>query len=84
MAFTSNTYHHIEKRVDYLKKVKGGLKSSGRVVILDFKKSHDKKAHFGPPQSMRFPVKTVVSELKQAISVNEDAFADHYLVIATK
>jgi ubiquinone/menaquinone biosynthesis C-methylase UbiE len=88
MAFTSNTYHHIENRVEYLKKVKAGLKSSGRVVILDFKKSNDKKAHFGPPQSMRLPVETVVSELKQAgfdkVSVNVDDFADHYLVIATK
>jgi hypothetical protein len=74
--------------VDYLKKVKAGLKSSGRVVILDFKKSNDKKAHFCPPQSMRLPLDMVVSELKQAgfdkISVNEDDFADHYLVIATK
>lgn len=88
MAFTSNTYHHIENRVEYLKKVKAGLKPSGRVVILDFKKSHDKKAHFGPPQSMRLAAETVGSELKQAgfdnISVNESDFADHYLVIATK
>lgn len=88
MAFTSNTYHHIENRVDYLRKVKAGLKSSGRVVILDFKKSNDKKAHFGPPQNMRVSLETVVSELRQAgfdkISVNEDDFADHYLVIATK
>ena len=87
LAFTSNTYHHIENRVDYLKKVKAGLKSSGRVVILDFKKSNDGKAHFGPPQSMRVALETVVSELKQAglekISVNENDFADHYLVIAT-
>jgi 2-polyprenyl-3-methyl-5-hydroxy-6-metoxy-1,4-benzoquinol methylase len=88
MAFTSNTYHHIENRVEYLKKVREGLKSSGRIVILDFKKSGDNKAHFGPPQDMRLPMELVVSELKQAgfdkISVNEDDFTDHYLVIATK
>lgn len=88
MAFTSNTYHHIENRVDYFKKVKAGLKSAGRVVVLDFKKHDDKKAHFGPPQSMRVTVETVVSELQQAgflnISVNVEDFEDHYLVIATK
>ena len=88
MAFTSNTYHHIGSRVEYLKKVRAGLKPSGRVVVLDFKKSHDKKSHFGPPQSMRLAVETVVFELKQAgfenIQVNIKDFIDHYLVIATK
>lgn len=88
MAFTSNTYHHIENRVDYLKKVKAGLKSSGRVVILDFKKNHEKKVHFGPPQNMRVSLETVVSELKEAgfdkMSVHGDDFVDHYLVIAFK
>ncbi len=88
MAFTSNTYHHIENRVSYLKKIKAGLKSLGRVVILDFKKSDYKKTNFGPPQNMRVSLETVISELKQAgfdkISVNEDDFVDHYLVIATK
>ncbi len=88
MAFTSNTYHHIENRVSYLKKVKAGLRLAGRVVILDFKKNSDSKTHFGPPQSMRLSVDTVVSELKQAgfdkISVYRGDFVDHYLVIATK
>lgn len=88
MAFTSNTYHHIENRVEYLKKVKAGLKLNGRVVILDFKKGHEQKPHFGPPQSMRLSVEQVHAELKQAgfdkISVNESDFVAHYLVIATK
>jgi hypothetical protein len=30
IAFTSNTYHHIENRVEYLKKVKSGLKKLDR------------------------------------------------------
>jgi ubiquinone/menaquinone biosynthesis C-methylase UbiE len=88
LAFTSNTYHHIENRVEYLKKVMAGLKSSGRIVIIDFKKSESKITDFGPPQSMRLAVETVVSELRQAglekVNVNLDDFTDHYLVIATK
>lgn len=88
MAFTSNTYHHFENRVEYLKKVKAGLNPSGRFVILDFKKGKDKVAHFGPPQRMRVPAETVVAELRQAgfkkVTVNESDFTDHYLVIATK
>ncbi|HJZ23755.1 MAG TPA: hypothetical protein VJ201_04815, partial [Candidatus Babeliales bacterium] len=33
-----NTYHHIEDRVNYLKKLTGALKSNGRIVIVDFYK----------------------------------------------
>lgn len=88
LAFISNTYHHIENRVDYLKKVTAGLKTKGRVVIFDFKKYKDKKIHLGPPQCMRLALETVVFELKQAgldkIIVHENDFLDHYLVIATK
>jgi ubiquinone/menaquinone biosynthesis C-methylase UbiE len=88
MAFTSNTYHHIENRVDYLKKVGAGLKASGRLVILDFKAIPEGKSKFGPPQSMRLSAETVIAELQKAgfekISVNEKHFSEHYMVIATK
>lgn len=87
MAFTSNTYHHIQNRVEYLKKVKLGLKKNGRVVIFDFKKNSHKEAHFGPPQKMRVALEIVEDELKKAgfgkIVVNNNDFQDHYLVIAT-
>jgi len=38
VIFICNTYHHIEDRVNYLKKLTGALKSNGRIVIVDFYK----------------------------------------------
>jgi cyclopropane fatty-acyl-phospholipid synthase-like methyltransferase len=33
LAFTCNTYHHIDNRVEYFKKVLSGLKDNGKLVI---------------------------------------------------
>ena len=38
VIFICNTYHHIEDRVNYLKKLTGALKPNGRIVIVDFYK----------------------------------------------
>lgn len=45
VVFLSNTYHHIENRMDYFKNVSKGLKPGGRVVIVDF---YDKPLPVGP------------------------------------
>ncbi len=86
MAFTSNTYHHIDHRVSYLKKVRAGLKNAGRFVVFDFKKEGDGKS--GPPLAMRISVAQVIKELKEAgfsqITTHEKEFEQHYLIIATK
>jgi SAM-dependent methyltransferase len=86
VAFTANTYHHIEHRVSYLRKIRAGLKASGRFVVFDFKKEGDGKA--GPPVAMRVDMVQVINELIEAgftqISSNAKEFEHHYLVIATK
>lgn len=86
MAFTSNTYHHIDQRVSYLKKVRAGLKTAGRFVVFDFKKEGDAKS--GPPLAMRIDKTQVISELKEAgfshITTHNEEFEQHYLIIATK
>ena len=38
VIFICNTYHHIENRVSYLKKLSKALKPNGRIVIVDFYK----------------------------------------------
>lgn len=40
-----DTYHHIENRVDYLKRLSKSLKANGRVVVIDF---HKKPLPVGP------------------------------------
>lgn len=58
-----DTYHHIQKRVSYLKGLKKYLSPGGSIVIIDFKKG---KLPFGPPDKMKLAPKSVQSEFKQA------------------
>jgi SAM-dependent methyltransferase len=58
-----DTFHHIENRIDYLKKLKGALNKRGLLVIIDFKKQ---KPPPGPPVELRLAPEEVESELKSA------------------
>ena len=58
-----NTYHHIENRSEYFKKVKTGLKDDGRLVVIDFQKI---ELPVGPPLEMKLSPSEVESELDLA------------------
>jgi ubiquinone/menaquinone biosynthesis C-methylase UbiE len=58
-----NTFHHIEDRVNYLKRVKRGMKSGGSIYIIDFKK---KSLPHGPPPAMKLKGGEIYSELVEA------------------
>jgi ubiquinone/menaquinone biosynthesis C-methylase UbiE len=63
VVFMCNTYHHIEQRVDYLRRLSKSLKPDGRVVIVDFYK----KPYPGtPPVEHKIAAKTVIEEFWQA------------------
>jgi ubiquinone/menaquinone biosynthesis C-methylase UbiE len=64
VVFICDTYHHIEDREVYMRKVKKGLKSNGRVVIVDFYKREGSPV--GPPLPMRVSEDTVQKELQTA------------------
>jgi SAM-dependent methyltransferase len=85
IAFTSNTYHHFNDRIIYLKKILNGLKKNGRLVIVDF--NPDAEDSFGPPHKMRISISVLVTEVHKAgfkkIQIDSD-FKYHYLLIATK
>lgn len=87
-AFTSNTYHHIDNRNEYLKKVNAGLKSRGQFVVLDYRPGTGSSKTQGPPEAMRIPAPTVVNELVIAgfdhIRVIIQDFPQHYLIIGQK
>jgi SAM-dependent methyltransferase len=87
-AFSSNTYHHLDERASYLKKVKDGLKENGKIVVLDFKRPVKVKKMIGPPIDMRVPSSQVVEELKAAgfddLKVYENDFDHQYLIIGSK
>ena len=63
VVFLCNTYHHIEDRVDYFRKVAASLKPGGRLVIVDFYK---KDLPYGPPPEHKLARNVVVEELQQA------------------
>jgi ubiquinone/menaquinone biosynthesis C-methylase UbiE len=78
-----DTFHHIEDRIEYLKKLKTGLGKTGLLVIIDFKKQ---KPPPGPPIELRLAPEQVESELKSAgfalISTDRDLLSYQYVIKA--
>jgi arsenite methyltransferase len=64
LAFICNTYHHLEDRAVYLRKLRKALKPGGRLVIVDFYKKAG--IPVGPPLPMRLGEETVEKELQAA------------------
>lgn len=85
VAFTSNTYHHIDNRVPYLKKINEGLKVGGKFVVVDFKKNEDVA---GPPLQMRIAPSIVVQEILDAgfteVQIFDAVLPRQYIVIGTR
>ena len=83
MVLIVDTYHHIEGRIDYFKKLKRCLSQDGVLVIIDFKKM---KTPPGPPIEMRVAEDQVESELKSAgftiVSADENLLPYQYIVKA--
>jgi cyclopropane fatty-acyl-phospholipid synthase-like methyltransferase len=57
-----NTYHHIEARPAYFKKLLGSLKAGGRLVIIDF----TPESSMGPPVEAKLAPHVVQAELETA------------------
>jgi len=64
IAFICDTYHHLEDREVYMRKIRKALKPTGRVVIVDFYRRDG--IPVGPPMSMRLSEETVQTELQAA------------------
>lgn len=62
VAFTCNTWHHIDGRDAYLAKLKASLAPGARFVIVDF---HE-EAPMGPPREMKLSRQSVVDEVTRA------------------
>ncbi len=57
-----DTYHHIDKRIEYLKNLKTCLNLQAKVVDIDFNQS----SPMGPPLKHRLSEVEVINEFKQA------------------
>ena len=70
VVFVCNTYHHIEDREVYLRKIRRTLKPDGRIIIVEFNKEGD--IPVGPSPQMRLSKDSVRKELQAAgLSVTE-------------
>lgn len=78
-----NTYHHIENRPDYFKKVLAGLKVDGELIIIDYFK---KDLPVGPPRDHKISMPQVISELEQSgythINQNTQLLPYQYIIRA--
>ena len=63
VVFLCNTFHHIQNRVDYFKRVMRSIRPGGRLVIVDFYK---RELPYGPPPGHKLSKHTVIEELQQA------------------
>jgi len=79
-----NAYHHVENRVEYFRNVLPGLKSGGKLMIVDY----TMKTKHGPPQDHKLAAEVVLQELKSAgYQVQEydtETLPRQYVIIAGK
>lgn len=77
-----DTWHHLENREAYARKLATALKPDGRIVVVDFKR----EAEQGPPLAMRLPPDQVARELVGtgvlSAEVDDRSLPDQYLVVA--
>jgi precorrin-6B methylase 2 len=62
VIFLLNTYHHLDARPDYFKRLRTSLKSGGRVAIVDYRP----ESPAGAPKHMRLSAARITEEMKAA------------------
>jgi ubiquinone/menaquinone biosynthesis C-methylase UbiE len=62
VIFLLNTYHHLDARPDYFKRLRRSLKSGGRVAIVDYRP----ESPAGAPKHMRLSAARITEEMKAA------------------
>lgn len=65
LVFLCNTYHHLEKRADYFKRVQAALTKNGRVAIIDFYHD-DRSGPLGFSKEHLVPREIVIQEMAEA------------------
>jgi ubiquinone/menaquinone biosynthesis C-methylase UbiE len=76
-----DTYHHIDDRIRYFRRLAGTLAPSGRIAIIDF---HKRPLPVGPPVEHKLAREFVLDEMKQAgysLSDERTFLPYHYFLI---
>lgn len=74
VVFIADTYHHLDDRVAYMKRLKLVLKPGGRVVLLEYKPG---KLPVGPPPEHKLQPGVLEKELDEAGYVKAESFDTH-------
>lgn len=75
-----DTFHHIDKRVNYFSNLKKTLAKDSRVVIIDYKETSE----IGPPVEHRISKKEVIAELEASgykLAEDKDFLPNQYFLI---
>lgn len=75
-----NTYHHIEARPEYFRRLVAKVKPRGRLVIIDF----SKRSTMGPPASSKLTPEEVERELSGAgwtLAASHDILPEQYFLV---
>ena len=83
LVFICNTWHHIENRVDYARRLAGDLAPGGRVAIVDFVEG---ELPVGPRPEHKLSADEVTAELAKAgfrLAAAPDFLPYQYLLIFT-
>lgn len=77
-----NTWHHIEDRESYARKLKDALKANGSVFVVDFEPTAKRG-----PKHHKLSKDQVIAELEAAglkVSLKTETLEDQYVVVGTK
>lgn len=80
---TLDTWHHVNEREAYAKKVFDGLIRGGRFVVVDY----EVDATNGPPKAMRLEPEQVTKHLEAAgfrVEVVRESMPQHYMIVGCK
>ena len=81
LVFICNTWHHIQNRVDYARRLAGDLAVGGRVAIVDFLPG---ELPVGPPPDHKLSAEEVTEELRQAgfrLAATHDFLPYQYVLV---
>ncbi len=82
-VLTLDTWHHINHREAYAKKIYEALKQGGRFVLVET----EINAEAGPPKAMRLEPEQVMKQLKSAgfrVETVRESMPRHYMIVAYK
>ena len=78
-----NTYRYLNNRTGYLRKLNGGLKQGGKILIVDFKIGD---MPVGPDDANKVPIKTTRNEVQSAgfkiIETDNSSLQYQYILVA--